>query len=428
MRKLQNIDLDDLVAAGIIDETTATAILAYQAKKKNTAPNRLGLVLSVLGAGLIGLGIMLIIAHNWDNFSRLVKTFLAFIPMIIGQAVCGYTLYRKKENKTWRESSAVFLFFAVGACIGMISQIYHLKGELSSFLLTWMLLILPLIYLMKSSTVSLLYLGGITWYATNSGYINNYEPYMYVGLLAMTMPYYYQLYQQQSNSNAFNYHAWGVAFSLLITLGTWAKDATILMWVAYVSLLAAYFMIGCQPFFRAKRSRNNPFLLLGLIGTIALFLGFTFYGYWEEIVAEKMYWNGLFLHREFWVSFLLIASNLYLFISLKPFQNFSKVSPIPFGFLLFLLVFFIGYNYPYIGMVLSNLFVLSIGVFYIYRGNELNRLGSLNLGMLTLTALIMCRFFDLELSFVTRGVLFVLVGIGFFITNYQLIKRREKTG
>ena len=116
MRKLQNIDLDDLVAAGIIDETTATAILAYQAKKKNTAPNRLGLVLSVLGAGLIGLGIMLIIAHNWDNFSRLVKTFLAFIPMIIGQAVCGYTLYRKKENKTWRESSAVFLFFAVGAC------------------------------------------------------------------------------------------------------------------------------------------------------------------------------------------------------------------------------------------------------------------------------------------------------------------------
>ena len=384
--------------------------------------------MSVLGAGLIGLGIMLIIAHNWDNFSRLVKTFLAFIPMIIGQAVCGYTLYRKKENKTWRESSAVFLFFAVGACIGMISQIYHLKGELSSFLLTWMLLILPLIYLMKSSTVSLLYLGGITWYATNSGYINNYEPYMYVGLLAMTMPYYYQLYQQQPNSNAFNYHAWGVAFSLLITLGTWAKDATILMWVAYVSLLAAYFMIGCQPFFRAKRSRNNPFLLLGLIGTIALFLGFTFYGYWEEIVAEKMYWNGLFLHREFWVSFLLIASNLYLFISLKPFQNFSKVSPIPFGFLLFLVVFFIGYNYPYIGMVLSNLFVLSIGIFYIYRGNELNRLGSLNLGMLTLTALIMCRFFDLELSFVTRGVLFVLVGIGFFITNYQLIKRREKTG
>lgn len=428
MRKLQNINLDDLVAAGVIDEKTATAILAYQAEKRATAPNRLGLVLSVLGAALIGLGIMLIIAHNWDNFSRPLKTLLAFMPMIIGQAACGYTLFRKKGNKAWRESSAVFLFFAVGACIGMVSQIYHLEGELSSFLLTWMLLVLPLIYLMKSSIVSLLYLGGITWYATNSGYVNNYEPYVFVGLLAMAMPYYYRLYKEQPNSNAFNYHAWAIALSLLITLGTWAKDATVLMWVAYVSLLAAYFMIGCQPFFRTKRSRNNPFLLLGLFGTIALFLGFTFYGYWEEIVAEKMYWNGLLTHQEFWVSFLLIASSLYLLISLKPFQHFNKVSPIPFGFLLFLLVFFAGYNYPYVGMILSNLFVLSIGVFYIYRGNELNRLGILNLGMLILAALIICRFFDLELSFVTRGVLFVLVGIGFFITNYQLIKRREKLG
>ena len=84
------------------------------------------------------------------------------------------------------------------------------------------------------------------------------------------------------------------------------------------------------------------------------------------------------------------------------------------------------YNYPIIGMILSNLFVLAIGVFYIYRGNELNRLGILNLGMLTLSILIICRFFDLELSFVTRGILFVLVGIGFFVTNYQLIKRRER--
>ncbi|MFK7982273.1 MAG: DUF2157 domain-containing protein [Saprospiraceae bacterium] len=428
MRKLQNINLDDLVEAGIIDETTATAILAHQAQKRATAPNRLGLVLSVLGAALIGLGIMLIIAHNWDNFSRPLKTFLAFLPMIIGQAACGYTLYKEKESKTWQESSAVFLFFAVGACIGMVSQIYNLEGELSSFLLTWMLLVLPLIYLTKSSIVSLLYLAGITWYATSSGYVHNNEPYIYVGLLALAMPYYYRLYQNQPTSNAFNYHAWAIALSLLITLGTWAKDATVLMWVAYVSLLAAYFMIGCQPFFRAKRSRNNPFLLLGLLGTIGLFLGFTFYGYWEEIVAEKMHWNGLFLHREFWVSFLLIASSLYLIVSLKPIRNFSKISPIPFGFLLFLLVFFIGYNYPIIGMILSNLFVLSIGVFYIYRGNELNRLGILNLGMLILAALIMCRFFDLELSFVTRGVLFVLVGIGFFITNYQLIKRREKVG
>ena len=188
MRKLQNINLDELLEAGIIDEETAKAILAFHAQKKASAPNRLGLVLSVLGAALIGLGIILIIAHNWDDFSRPFKTILAFLPMVIGQLACGYTLYQQKESSTWRESSAVFLFFSVGACIGMVSQIYHLEGELSSFLLTWMVLVLPLIYLMKSSIVSLLYLGGITWYATNSGYVHNHAPYVYIGLLVAALP------------------------------------------------------------------------------------------------------------------------------------------------------------------------------------------------------------------------------------------------
>ena len=428
MRELENINLDDLIEAGIIDEDIATKILAFQAKKTIDAPNRLGIVLSVLGATLVGLGIMLIVAHNWDNFSRLSKTILAFIPMIIGQIACGYTLYREKDNRAWREGSATFLFFTVGACIGMVSQIYNLEGELSSFLLTWMLLVLPLIYVMKSSIISLLYLGGITWYATSSGYANNYEPYLYWGLLVLGIPHYYGLYQNNPKSNAFNYHSWAIALSVLITLGLWANNATVLMWVAYVSLLALYFLIGCQPFFRNRRSRNNPYLLIGLIGTIGLFLVFTFFGYWEEVVAERMDWNGLLLHQEFWVSLLLSTSSGYLLWKLHPMEHFDKISPIPFGFLLFLIVFIIGYNYPIIGMVLSNLFVLSIGAFYIYRGNQLNRLGLLNLGMLTLAALIICRFFDLDLSFVTRGILFVLVGIGFFITNYQLIKRREKIG
>lgn len=425
MRKLKNIDLDELVASEVIDESTAAKIWNFQRAQNEDAPNRLGIILSVLGAALVGLGIMLIIAHNWDNFNRPVKTFLAFLPMIIGQIACVYTLYQQKEKAAWREGSATFLFFAVGACIGMVSQIYHLEGELGGFLLTWMLLVLPLIYVMQSSMVSLLYLGGITWYATNCGYANSHEPYLFWALLAMSFPYYYRLYQHRPTSNAFNYHSWAIALSVLIALGLWAKDAEMLMWVAYVSLLGLYFLIGCLPFFRNKRSVNNPFLLIGLFGTIGLFLTFTFFFFWEEIVQERMDWSGLFLQQEFWVAILLTISALYLFWQQKPFENFTKVAPLPYGFILFLLVFLLGYNYPIIGMVLSNLFVLATGIFYIHRGNELNRLSVLNLGLLTIAALIVCRFFDLDLSFVTRGILFVLVGLGFFLANYQLLQKRK---
>ena len=425
MRKLKNINLDALIEAGIIDETTATKMIAHQAQQEVDAPNRLGIILSVLGAALVGLGIMLIVAHNWDDFSRLTKTFLAFLPLIMGQIACVFAYFKRKESTAWREGAATFLFFAVGASIGMVSQIYNLDGELGSFLLTWMLLMLPIVYALKSSIVSLLYIGGITWYATNCGYVNDHEPYLYWGLLAAILPHYYHLYQTKPNGNAFNYHSWAIALSVLTVLGTWANEASRLMWIAYVSLLGVYFLIGRQPFFSNKRSINNPFLLLGLLGTIALFLTFTFFFFWEEIVQRKMHLISIYSHQEFWVAILLTAIGFYLFVKQKPAEGFKLVSPIPFGFMFFLLVFLAGYNMPIIGMVLSNLFVLAVGIFYIHRGNQLNQLSVLNLGLLTLAALIACRFFDLELSFVTRGILFVLVGIGFFLANYQLMQKRK---
>jgi len=40
--------------------------------------------------------------------------------------------------------------------------------------------------------------------------------------------------------------------------------------------------------------------------------------------------------------------------------------------------------------------------------------------------LIICRFFDTNLSFVLRGLLFVLVGLGFFAMNYWMIRKRKQ--
>jgi hypothetical protein len=46
--------------------------------------------------------------------------------------------------------------------------------------------------------------------------------------------------------------------------------------------------------------------------------------------------------------------------------------------------------------------------------------------LLIITALIACRFFDTDFSFVVRGLVFIGVGVGFFATNYYMIKKRKK--
>ena len=427
MRKVKNIDLDQLVEKGILEESSAEQVWSFYLHQKANAPNRLSIVLSVLGATLVGLGIILIVAHNWDQLSRPFKTILAFLPMVIGQVASGYALKKHNHSPAWKESTAVFLFFSVGGCLGMISQIYNLEGELGSFLLTWILLCLPMVYVMHSAIVSFLYIGGITWYATNCGYSLNYEPYLYWGLLAAILPFYYRLYQHRPESNAFTYHSWAIALSVLICLGLWSNNASEIMWVAYVTLLALYFLVGSLPFFRQKRYSKNPFIVIGTLGTIGLFLAFTFQGYWEEVILDRMDWSLLLMNQEFWVSLLLIAVTVLLLFKLRRGSPWKKLSPVPLGFLVFVPVFFLGYNYPLLGMVLSNIFVMGIGIFYIWRGNRQNKLGLLNLGLMTITVLIICRFFDLDISFVTRGLLFVMVGVGFFIANYQLIKKRTSS-
>ena len=140
-------ELDILVRDNMITAEQSLRIEEYYAMKTSDRPNRLFTIFGIFGALLVGSGIVLILGHNWDNFSRLIKTILAFIPMCIGQILVGYSIFKKKNN-SWKEASGTFLFFGVGISISLVSQIYHIPGDLAFFLLIWISLCLPLIYLL----------------------------------------------------------------------------------------------------------------------------------------------------------------------------------------------------------------------------------------------------------------------------------------
>ncbi|WKN43561.1 hypothetical protein [Tunicatimonas pelagia] len=69
--------------------------------------------------------------------------------------------------------------------------------------------------------------------------------------------------------------------------------------------------------------------------------------------------------------------------------------------------------------------ILVIGIAITLKGARQDHLGVLNYGLLIIAALVLCRFFDERLSFILRGTLFVLVGIGFFLTNYRMLRKRK---
>jgi hypothetical protein len=71
-----------------------------------------------------------------------------------------------------------------------------------------------------------------------------------------------------------------------------------------------------------------------------------------------------------------------------------------------------------------DVYALGLGVELIARGLRANSTARTNFGLLVIAALGISRFFDSDLSFVTRAIGFIVIGVGFLLTNLVLFKKR----
>lgn len=422
-------DLNEMQAAGVIEADTVERIKTFYRNRGGRSQNILITVFSVLGAILVGMGLLLIIAHNWDNFPRGIKTTFAFLPLFIAQLLCGYSLRKKQGNTIWTESSSALLFFAIGGSISLISQIYNIPGNVGTFLQVWMLLVLPLIYLMQSSVTSLLYLCGITYYVMATGYnsTSNYERLYYWLFLMAALPFYLKLLKKNLDSNSTNLHHWLWPLSIIISLGSVAKNVEELIAPAYISLFGLFYAVAQSTCFSNRKTQNNPFHFYGSAGTVITLLILSFNWFWEDLFRKPPSLDKVLLADEFYATVLISLAAIIL--NLKNKKNGIKQTPelIPLVFLFFIPVFIAGMYVP-VATACCNILLFSIGLLTIRKGAAVNNLGILNYGLLIITALITSRFFDTNMTFVTRGLLFLVVGAGFFAANYLMLKKRRKNG
>lgn len=428
MAKNIKSDLEELVQNAVIDQDTASRIATYYKSKETPSQNRLFVVFGILGALLVGAGIVLIIAHNWDDLSKLTRTVFAFTPLIVGQLLCLYVLLRKQENTGWKEAAATFLVLAIGASISLISQIYHIEGDLAAFVLTWSILSLPIVYIMRSSMASLLYIVGITYYACEANYWSYYKitaTYHYWWALALILPYYYRLYKHHFQSNFTTFHNWIIPLSLTITLGTVAHGQGEFVVIAYMSLFGLLYLVGDLYFSDRLRLRNNGYLVIGSLGTVILLISLSFDWYWYDVETSVVIVSQLWRSPEFLASLILTALASWLLIYKIRKYGFNALGGTEIAFAMVIILYFVGLNNVILPQILINIMILAVAVYIIRKGAKADHFGILNYGLMVITALLIARFFDTELSFVLRGVLFMLVGVGFFLANYRMVQKRK---
>jgi len=415
-------DLDMLIAREVIDEQTAERLRHFYADREEESKNRQYVIFGILGSLLIGLGLILIIAHNWDSLSRLIKTTLAFAPLIASQGLVIYTILYKRDDRAWRESSATLVILALGGCISLISQIYNIPGNISTFMISWMLLSLPLIYLIPSTMACALYLIGITYYAIETGYWAQYttNANVYWLMLLAILPYYISLLRNYAKSNFTYLINWMIPISIVICLGIIGDENWGWLLIAYMNLLGLFYLVGKYfPLFK-NQWHNNGYRAIGSVGTIVLLLIMSFRGTWQGSSETSLPFDS----QEFVVAMLLFIVALYMLYKVSVQQRPSILhDPTSLVFIAFTFIYICLRFYPVLSTILINAMVFLIGLRIVFKAMNSQNLGLLNYGLLTITALIICRFFDTNISFIIRGLLFVILGVGFFLSNLRLIKR-----
>ena len=146
---------------GIISAEQGRAIIsAYPAPGTpvavHRAQGRLVAILATLGSVLVGLGVILFFAANWEEIPKPVK--LAMILIAI-PAVYGIGYWLRYWRGYLRVGTAVILLACLlyGAGIHLVAQAYNVPVNDPNLFLYWFVGVLPLAYLTRSQVI--LYLG-----------------------------------------------------------------------------------------------------------------------------------------------------------------------------------------------------------------------------------------------------------------------------
>jgi uncharacterized membrane protein len=431
-------ELPALVASGTISAENAQAIERYY-EARSSGSSKIGFVLlAAVGSILVAAGIVLLIAHNWDDFSRPIRSAIAFLPLIAAQALSVFVLMRRNESKAWRECAAIFTVATIGTAISLVSQTYQIHGSLANFIFVWMLLSLPLVYLLRTTLGAITYvIGAVVWLFVRHE-VREFEPVYFWMLLLLVVPYFAALYRRDRGSGETTGLVLVLAIAAAIGLGFTADFAKANLGVlAFAGFFATTYICGIEFFPTATSGRLHLLALFAGVAIGVMTIVLTFEDIWRFRAAPV--WPIDFPHT------LSVAIELSFPIAAVALAVWSFVRrKVQFSVLAAAFPVIAGLGWYASGLcerpsgtwssktecdtgaaILLDVYALGLGVELIARGLRAQSAARTNFGLLVIAALGIARFFDSDLSFVTRAIGFIAIGVGFILTNVVLFKKRS---
>lgn len=388
------------------------------------------LVFASAGALVIGLGVILLLAYNWNEIPKFGKLGLVFTA-IIAAHIGGLVLYRKAGWQR-RLSDAISLLGTMfyGAGIWLVAQIYHIDEHYPNGFLLWALGALLLAWILESIPHALLATVLLAiWGGTEVFNFHDPNPWALTLLAVGIVPL---AWRQQSAlllafalaalellliANVASYGGSSRAFVSALALGVLliaAARLTVALRPSFSAGAAVMALFGFGGFFVCS-------YLLGFADAADDMLDWMRHSATHAHLAAIHSWTlfGLAAAAWVWIAWQSITRTLTVAVE-------EWLVPIALVYAYGLSAFGMATS-AYAGFIAAsfNFILLGIAVMWMWRGCSESRLRPTVVGSLLLAAVVLARYFDLFQSLAARGVAFILLGGIFMIEAmyYRKIRR-----
>lgn len=421
-------ELPDLIARGVLTPETADALKRHYGTSDRSAAAGWGQVLlASFGALLVGGGIILILAHNWEDLGRPARAAIAIGVLVLAQALTAFAVARRPASVPWTEAASGFLVASVGAAIALVGQTYHVGGTLEGLLQAWLWLVVAVPYITGSSLASILTWALLLVRVFNMSWRDvPIDPWL---VAAAALPFVVVRVRRDPRSWRTALTAIAAAIGIFSVGTVIASNGWHGLWAIFdVSLLAAIVGAAAWPPDRdAIEQWRRRLLVPAWLGLIAVGTILTFDDVWRTVTVDERTGAQAAVMISAIVAVLCAAFASVVAIRLARAGRLAAATAAAAAPLVVVLHAFSMLDVQLPGWIAFNLWLLAFGVVTLAGGVRAAALGTANLGLLALGALIVARFFDTDLSFLARGLVFVAFGVGCLAVNVWMMRQARRT-
>ncbi len=382
------------------------------------------LLLTAVGAIMIGLGVILLFAYNWDDMHKYAKLAVIFGSLITAHSLALVFINR---NKLLSEGLFVLGTMLMGSAIFLVGQIYHLDTHYPNAFFLWSAGALLMAWAIPSLSQAFIAVILVSsWHLTEIIDFNFPNQYALLLIIIAVFPLVWRLHSPVLARFTSAMLLASLALSIMVLDESMIGITLLMSASALISVqqLARYYGNAGQQEIAGEIAK--PAILVLIITMFMLtfrdivddMVNFNFYSFSSNVY----FWVALSL-SQICFAWLLIKKQLQRIVIVSEFTVIMTFLP-----WLISLVTDEAMIYGLSNLIplIFNFILLLISVWLMIEGARQAKRRHMITGSIMFSILAMVRYTDLFESLVMRASVFLIVGITLFITGN--IYQRNKKG